>query len=155
MAYYSLAAVVGGAGAGACLRWWLGTRLNPIFPAIPLGTLAANLLGGYLVGVAVAYFSRHASLPPEARLFVITGFMGGLTTFSTFSTEVLTLLTRGEFHWAAVATSTHLFGSFAMTALGILSVRLVTSRSMAWSQLNRGFWPPSVTARLAMRAASA
>ncbi len=92
----AVSAVFVGAGLGALLRWLLGDRLNPLFPTLPLGTLAANLLGGLLVGVAVAYFGRHAGMSPELRLFVITGFLGGLTTFSTFSAEVVTLLLRGE-----------------------------------------------------------
>jgi CrcB protein len=86
---YAFLAVFGGAGLGASLRWWLSTTLNPVFPTLPLGTLAANLLGGYLVGVAVAYFAHNSALPPEVRLLLITGFMGGLTTFSTFSSEVV------------------------------------------------------------------
>jgi CrcB protein len=128
MAYYFFA-VFGGAGLGACLRWWLGALLNPVFPTVPLGTLAANLLGGYLVGVAAAYFSQHAGLPPEVRLLVITGFLGGLTTFSTFSIEVVTLLARGELHWAAITAAMHLIGSLALTALGILTVRVLATAS--------------------------
>jgi CrcB protein len=129
MGVYSFIAVFGGAGAGACLRWWLGLVLNPVFPTVPLGTLAANWLGGYLVGVAVAYFSLNASLPPELRLLVVTGFMGGLTTFSTFSAEVVTLLSRGQFGWALATAGVHLFGSLALTALGILTVRWLLLRS--------------------------
>ena len=96
MGFYSFLAVGGGATFGAWLRWWLGILLNPVFPTLPLGTLADNLIGGYLVGVAVAFFSEHAGLSPEARLFVITGFMGGFTTFSTFSMETLLLAEEGE-----------------------------------------------------------
>jgi len=129
MGYYALFAVFGGAGAGACLRWWLGSTLNPVFPTLPLGTLAANLLGGYLVGVAVAYFSHNTALPPEARLLIITGFMGGLTTFSTFSTEVVTLLLRGQYLWAIFTAGIHLFGSLALTALGMLTIRLMIVRT--------------------------
>jgi CrcB protein len=91
---YAFLAVFGGAGLGASLRWWLSATLNPVFPTLPLGTLAANLLGGYLVGVAVAYFSHNSALPPEVRLLLITGFLGGLTTLSTFSSEVVNLLAR-------------------------------------------------------------
>lgn len=123
MGVYSFFAVFGGAGLGACLRWWLGIVCNPIFPTVPLGTLAANLLGGYLVGVAVALFTANTSLPPELRLFVITGFMGGLTTFSTFSAEVVTLLTRGQVGWALIVAGAHLLGSLILTALGVLTVR--------------------------------
>lgn len=113
-----------GAAAGAWLRWWLGLRLNALFPTLPLGTLAANLLGGYLVGIAVAWFAQRADLPPEGRLFVITGFLGGLTTFSTFSAEVVTLLARQEYGWAIAAAGTHLLGSIALTALGMFTVKL-------------------------------
>jgi CrcB protein len=123
MAMYSLLSVFLGAGLGACLRWGLGLALNPILPPFPLGTLAANLLGGYLVGVALAYFSWNSGLPPEVRLFLITGFLGGLTTFSTFSAEVVTLLERGQFIWALAVAGGHLLGSLALTALGIGTVK--------------------------------
>lgn len=123
MGLYSLLSVFLGAGLGACLRWWLGLALNPILPGFPLGTFAANLLGGYLVGVAIAYFSWKSGLPPEARLFVITGFLGGLTTFSTFSAEVVTLLGRGQLAWAFAVAGGHLLGSLALTALGIGTVK--------------------------------
>ena len=125
MGFYSFFAVGIGAAFGAWLRWWFGIVLNPVFPTLPFGTLAANLLGGYLVGVAVAFFSEHAGLPPEARLFVITGFMGGLTTFSTFSAEAVTLITRGEYLWAFAHSAIHLGGSLVMTVLGMLTVSLL------------------------------
>ena len=112
-----------GAALGAWLRWWLGVKLNPVFPTLPFGTLAANLVGGYLIGVAVAWFA-HSNLPPEARLFAITGFLGGLTTFSTFSAEVVTLLARQEYGWALATGGVHLCGSLALTALGMLTVKL-------------------------------
>jgi fluoride exporter len=114
-----------GAGLGACLRWWLGLRLNPVFPTIPLGTLAANLIGGYVIGLAVAFFAVKTELPPEARLFVITGFLGGLTTFSTFSSEVVNLLGEAQFGWALAAIGAHMLGSFAATGVGILTMRAV------------------------------
>jgi CrcB protein len=122
METYSITAVGVGAAAGAWLRWFLGLRLNPVFPTVPLGTLAANLLGGLLVGVAVAWFDRHPQVAPQARLFVITGFMGGLTTFSTFSSEVVGLLLRREYAWALGAAGLHLLGSLALTTLGIALV---------------------------------
>jgi CrcB protein len=126
MGSYGFAAVGIGAALGAWLRWWLGARLNPVFPTLPLGTLTANLLGGLLVGVAVAYFERHPHLAPEVRLLVITGFMGGLTTFSTFSSEVVSLVGDGEFLWAAGTASAHLFGSLLLTGLGIAMVGALT-----------------------------
>lgn len=128
MGIYAFLAVFGGAGIGACLRWALAIRLNPIFPPVPLGTLAANLLGGYFVGVAVAYFSYHAAVAPEVRLLIITGFMGGLTTFSTFSAEVMTLLIRGQYGWAALLTMLHLIGSLLLTGLGMLTVKWLVVR---------------------------
>jgi CrcB protein len=96
---------------------------------LPLGTLAANLIGGYLVGIAVEYFSYNTAIPPEVRLLAITGFLGGLTTFSTYSAEVVTLLARGQYLWAMFAAGLHLVGSFALTALGILTIRLMIVRS--------------------------
>ncbi|ADC61685.1 fluoride efflux transporter CrcB [Allochromatium vinosum] len=122
-------AVFTGAGLGALLRWSLGLRLNAIIPSLPLGTVAANLLGGLLIGLAIAWTGRHPGLPPEIRLFVITGFLGGLTTFSTFSAEVVTLLSKGELLWGLVAIGTHLIGSLTMTALGIWLVHLLLARA--------------------------
>ena len=118
-----------GAGLGALLRWFLGNRLNPVFPTLPLGTLAANLLGGLLVGLAVAWFGRHPGIPPEARLLVITGFMGGLTTFSTFSAEVVTLLARNEYLWGFSAAFIHLAGSLSLTAAGMALAHLILPRA--------------------------
>jgi CrcB protein len=112
-----------GAALGAWLRWGLGLWLNPLFLTLPLGTLAANLIGGYLVGVAVAAFHINATLPDEAKLFIITGFLGGLTTFSTFSAEIVALIQRAQLFWAFGAASLHLLGSLAMTGLGILTVQ--------------------------------
>ena len=120
MSGYAFLAVFGGAGFGAMLRWGLGTWLNPVFPTVPLGTVSANLLGGLLVGVASSYFTHNTALAPEWRLLVITGFLGGLTTFSTFSVEVVTLIGRHQHLWALATASAHLIGSLALTALGIL-----------------------------------
>ncbi|MFL6582754.1 MAG: fluoride efflux transporter CrcB [Burkholderiales bacterium] len=114
-----------GAVLGAWLRWWLGIALNSINPNLPYGTLAANLLGGYLVGVAVQYFSQQSALPIEVRLLVITGFLGGLTTFSSFSAEAVSLLMQNRYGWAVALIMSHLAGSIFMTILGILSVRAV------------------------------
>lgn len=121
--WLAFGAVGAGSALGAWLRWWLGLRLNAVFPLIPLGTLASNLIGGYLVGVAVAVFAQNQSLAPEWRLFAITGFLGGLTTFSTFSAEVVTLLSRGQLQWAIATAGTHVLGSLTLTALGIATVR--------------------------------
>ena len=122
MSGLSLLVVFGGAGCGALLRWWLGGLLNPVFPTLPLGTLAANLIGGLLVGAASAYFTQHTALPPEWRLLVITGFCGGLTTFSTFSAEVVALLQHGRVLMASAAIGAHLAGSLLATVAGLLTV---------------------------------
>ncbi len=123
MGYGAALSVFVGAGLGAWLRWWLGVGLNGLFPTLPLGTLAANLLGAFLVGVAAAFFVLKTGLAPEWRLFVITGFMGGLTTFSTFSVEVVTLLSQMQFGWALAAASVHLFGSLLLTMAGMWLTR--------------------------------
>ena len=123
----AIAAVSVGSSLGALLRWWLGARLNAHFPPIPPGTLAANLIGGYVVGVAVAFFATYTAIAPEWRLLVITGFCGGLTTFSTFSAEVVTLLQQGRAAWALAAAAAHLGGSLLMTLAGIGTVVWVRS----------------------------
>jgi CrcB protein len=112
-----------GAALGAWLRWFLGVALNAVVPELPLGTLAANLVGGYLIGLAVGVFEAQASLAPELRLFVVTGFLGGLTTFSAFSGEAVALLMSERYGWAAMHVGAHLAGSLALTALGIVSAR--------------------------------
>ena len=118
-----IAAVGIGAALGAWLRWSLSTWLNPRVPAFPLGTFAANLVGGYLVGLAVAFFMARHDLPHEARLFVVTGFLGGLTTFSTYSAEVVDALLRGQHAWSFVIAVTHLVGSLLATVAGIAVMR--------------------------------
>lgn len=115
-------AVSAGAALGACCRWLLGLALNPLFIMLPLGTLAANLIGGYLVGVAVGVFHLNREIPLEVKLFVITGFLGGLTTFSTFSAEVVERLLAHQFGWAVALGMTHLISSLLATYLGLLSV---------------------------------
>ncbi|MBU1358684.1 MAG: fluoride efflux transporter CrcB [Gammaproteobacteria bacterium] len=120
MSLLPVLAVFIGAGVGALLRWGLGIWLNPVFPTLPLGTLAANLVGGLLIGCASALFTIHATLSPEWRLMVITGFLGGLTTFSTFSLEIVTLLGRQQFGWALGAAAVHLVGSLLLTFAGIV-----------------------------------
>lgn len=118
----SVLAISLGAALGALLRWTLGTRLNELFPTIPPGTLVANLLGAYVVGLAVAFFASYTALSPEWRLFLITGFCGGLTTFSTFSAEVVALLQQGRITWAFAAAGAHLAGSVVLTLAGIATV---------------------------------
>jgi fluoride exporter len=115
----SVLAISVGASLGAVLRWLLGLALNAAFPLIPLGTLAANLVGGYLIGLALAVFAAQPTLSPELRLLIITGFLGGLTTFSTFSAEVTTLLQQGKLFWAGGAIGLHVVGSLIMTLLGL------------------------------------
>ena len=119
---YSIIAIVLGAGIGALLRWFLGLKFNALYPAIPLGTLGANIIGGYLIGVAIAFFSMNTSIPNEWKLFVITGFLGGLTTFSTFSAEIVTALQEGRTLNAIMGTFAHVGGSLIMTFLGIATV---------------------------------
>jgi fluoride exporter len=116
-----------GAALGALLRWRLGIWFNPVFAPIPMGTLAANLLGGFLAGLCLELFTRNADLPPEMRLAATTGFLGGLTTFSTFSAETAALILRRDFLWSAVIAGAHLFGSVAMTLLGVYCVRVLFS----------------------------
>ena len=114
-----------GAALGAWLRYALGMALNPTHPHLPLGTLSSNLIGGYLIGVAVAYFANHPGISHEMRLFIVTGFLGGLTTFSTFSSESVGLLMRAQYGWAIATISAHVFGSLAMTVAGIWTVKLI------------------------------
>lgn len=125
MGLFSLFAVAGGAAVGALLRWGLGLTLNPVFPTIPLGTLTANLGGGFLMGVAVQYFASHASAPPEVRLALTTGFLGGFTTFSTFSAEAADLIGRRLYGWSVALIATHVFGSLLLTIAGLGAARLV------------------------------
>jgi CrcB protein len=119
MPWISLLAIAVGAVLGAWTRWFLGLTLNPLFPTLPLGTLAANLVGGLIIGVMMSAADPF-NLSPATRLFVTTGFLGALTTFSTFSAETMTLLLRAQYAWAAGAAAAHLGGSLAMTALGVL-----------------------------------
>jgi len=126
MGVAGFAAVGVGAMLGAWLRWWLGIALNTVVPNLPLGTLLANLIGGYIVGVAVEFFLQHALLPAEWRLFVITGFLGSLTTFSTFSAEAVQLLALQRYGWAMLHVGSHLAGSLVMTVLGFYTVRWLT-----------------------------
>jgi CrcB protein len=121
------AAVGIGAALGAWLRWGFSAWLNPRIPHFPLGTVASNLVGGYLVGLAVAYFALRHDLPPAWRLLAITGFLGGLTTFSTFSAEVTELLAQGNYATGLLLAATHLVGSLALTAAGFATFRALTA----------------------------
>jgi fluoride exporter len=127
LTYLGVLSVGVGAAVGAWLRWWLGIVLNPVFPTLPLGTFAANLVGGYLMGIALGIFSNFQSLPPEIRLMAMTGFLGGLTTFSTFSAEATTLLARQQFGWAAALIGAHVMGSIALTFAGIATTQMFSS----------------------------
>lgn len=119
----SIVAISLGAALGSLLRWQLSVWLNESFPSIPPGTLLSNLIGGYIIGIAIAVFAT-STLPLEWRLFVITGFCGGLTTFSTFSAEIVILIQQGRAMWAVAAAGAHLAGSVAMTFAGIATVTL-------------------------------
>lgn len=116
-----------GAALGALLRWQLGARLNSLFPSIPPGTFTANIVGGYIIGVAIAYFAQASDIAPEWRLFIITGFCGGLTTFSTFSAEVVSLLQEGRLSVAMAAIAIHVTGSLLATLAGLASWQLLKS----------------------------
>ncbi|UUM27822.1 fluoride efflux transporter CrcB [Acinetobacter colistiniresistens] len=116
--YYPLLSIALGSVLGAWLRWFLGLKLNPIFPNIPLGTVTVNFVGGFIIGFAISYFSQ-SSLSPNYKLFVITGFCGALTTFSTFSAEIITLLQSGKLGYACAAILIHVIGSLLFTILGM------------------------------------
>ncbi len=123
MSGLGILAVGVGAALGAWLRWALGLLLNALYVPIPPGTLAANLIGGYVVGAAIAVFMQMPALSPEWRLLIITGFCGGLTTFSTFSVEITALLQQGRFAALGTAILLHVGGSLLMTLLGIATAR--------------------------------
>ena len=116
-----------GATLGAWARWGLSIWLNPRVAHFPLGTLASNLVGGYLVGIAVAYFVANDTISPEWRAFIITGFLGGLTTFSTYSAEVVQLLQAGRIAMAAMLALVHLIGSLLLTILGFATYRALSA----------------------------
>lgn len=120
MPWLSLVAVAGGAAAGAVCRWGLSNWLNPVFPTVPIGTLVANLIGGLLVGVLVEVFGRLGNVPMELRLLVVTGFLGALTTFSSFSAEMVFAMRQGHVLWAFAGIAAHLLGSLLLTAIGML-----------------------------------
>ena len=124
----SLLVIAIGATLGAWLRWLLGMKLNALFPTIPPGTVVANMVGGYIIGLAIAFLAASPTLSPEWRLLIITGFCGGLTTFSTFSAETVALIQEGRVLWAFGSISLHVMGSLAMTAAGLLSYQMIGTR---------------------------
>ena len=123
MSWGGVIAVGGGAAVGAWMRWGLSIALNPVFPTLPLGTLVANLIGGLLMGFAMELITRHTFLSPDVRLLMTTGFLGGLTTFSTFSGEISTLILRKEWLWGVLGVGAHVVGSIVMTLLGLAAMR--------------------------------
>jgi len=127
MPWISLSAIAIGAVAGAWLRWGLGLALNPVFPTLPLGTLTANLVGGLIIGVMMTA-ADPLGLSAATRLLITTGFLGALTTFSTFSAETVNLLLRSQYAWAVGAAAAHLGGSLLMTGVGILLARVALGR---------------------------
>lgn len=124
MLCFSFLAVGFGAALGAWARWGLGLLLNPVFPTLPLGTLAANLIGGFAIGIVMGA-ADPVGLSPTTRLLITTGFLGGLTTFSTFSAETMSLLLRAQYGWACVTVAAHLGGSLLLTGTGLLLARLL------------------------------
>jgi CrcB protein len=118
-----LLAVGVGAMLGAWLRWWLGYWLNARFEILPAGTLVANLGGAFVIGAVIAWFTLHPSIGPFWRLLLVTGFLGGLTTFSTFSAESLAMLEAGAWGRALLHSAAHVLGSLAAAALGVAAVR--------------------------------
>lgn len=127
MSYMGFVAVGTGAALGAWGRWLLSLALNPMFAFVPFGTLVANLVGGYLMGLAVGVFSIGYVASTEWRLFITTGFLGGLTTFSAFSAEAVGLLSEQQYGWAAAHMFGHLIGSLVMTGAGILTIHFIKS----------------------------
>ena len=122
-----LIAVGVGAAGGAWIRWGLGLALNSVVKNFPLGTFVANLIGGFLIGVAVEFFSQNAELSPEWKLLIVTGFLGGLTTFSTFSAESVQLLQSARYGWMALHVGFHTAGSIVMTVLGLYLCKAMLS----------------------------
>lgn len=122
--FNTLIAISVGASSGALLRWFVTNTLNTLFPQLPPGTLTVNLVGGYLIGLALAWFASQPTLGLEWRLLIITGFLGSLTTFSTFSAEVVGLIHQDKWFWATATISAHVLGSLLMTVLGLVTMRL-------------------------------
>ena len=136
MGITGFAAIGIGGALGCWLRWGLGFLLNPLFPTLPIGTLAANLSGGLIMGCVMSLFDHFQTLPLELRLFVFTGFLGGLTTFSTFSAEASTLLLRQQYFWFGSHVAVHLIGSLAMTILGVTLTRSLAAALIVKTVMN-------------------
>ncbi len=124
MGLWTILVVSLGASLGALFRFWLGVNLNSLFPTLPLGTLFANLIGGFLMGLFISFTKQYAILSGTMRLFIATGFLGGLTTFSTFSGEVTSLILQEQYVWGVVATLSHVLGSLLATIAGIYFMKL-------------------------------
>jgi CrcB protein len=122
----ALAVAIGGV-LGAWTRWCLSYLLNPLWPSLPPGTLTANLVGAYVIGFLVELLALRSKIPPEVALFAITGYLGALTTFSTFSVEAVTIFARREYFWAICHVISHLVGSLLMTVLGIVTCQRLLS----------------------------
>lgn len=129
--YLSIIAVALGGALGALARWTLSFELNAMLPNLPLGTFLSNVIAGYVIGVAIAVFTRLPAIAGQWRLFVVTGLMGGLSTFSTFSAEVVSHLQNGQYGWAVAEIAIHVSASLAMTTLGIATVGALARRALA------------------------
>lgn len=123
--FQSLLAVIVGGSVGCVIRWLLSVRLNALFPNLPPGTLLVNLIGGFIIGMALAWFIRQPQLNPVWKLLITTGLCGGMTTFSTFSAEVIALIQTGNYTWAMISVFTHVIGSLLMTFLGFALIRAI------------------------------
>ena len=122
---YPILSISAGAAIGALLRWWLGILLNPSFPAIPMGTLAANIIGCFLMGLFMTLTKEHLFFSQEMRLAIATGFLGGLTTFSTFSAETVTLIVQKQYFLTLAIVALHVAGSLIATILGIIAIKFI------------------------------
>lgn len=124
--YTSLLAVIVGGSVGCVGRWLIGLKFNAVFPNLPLGTLLVNLIGGFIIGGAMAFFIKNPNIDPAWRLLITTGLCGGLTTFSAFSAEVVTMLQEGRLAWAATTIAVHVAGSLLMTFAGYALIDKLT-----------------------------
>ncbi|MEG3110924.1 MULTISPECIES: fluoride efflux transporter CrcB [Pantoea] len=121
----SLLAVMLGGAVGCALRWLISLRFNTLFPNLPPGTLIVNLVGGFVIGAALAWFVKNPQIDPTWKLLIVTGLCGGLTTFSTFSAEIVVLLQSGKYLWAMSSVLVHVIGSLLMTFAGFAVVNVL------------------------------